>query len=224
MQDIKNPKLLEKYSFFIFDWDGTLTSIRLLLKIKDTISRIKLLRKGFKSSRKTSARKLGTLPTNAGIAMEEEKNGLLSLLVDFFLILSRPRLHKYTLETLALLKERGKTLVILTNAGKHRINREASYTRVSKYFSFIASARQMKEMKPSPYGILIILKHAKATKRKTLMIGDSIDDIIAAKLAGVDQCAIADGFDSYTTLKKENPTYIFKSMEEFYNKLKESKA
>ena len=63
------------------------------------------------------------------------------------------------------------------------------------------------------------LYSTKVKPSDAIYLGDMVDDIIAAELADVHTCGVADGFDSYHTLKSVKPEYLFKSMEELSKSL-----
>ena len=56
-------------------------------------------------------------------------------------------------------------------------------------------------------------------KKYCLYVGDMASDIISAKLAGIDSCALLDGVDSAQTIDKVNPTFTFDSLCGFLRKL-----
>ena len=78
----------------------------------------------------------------------------------------------------------------------------------------IVSARDFQATKPDPTGLKAILHSMKVKSDEAIYLGDMVDDVLAAKLAHVHTCGVADGFDSYHTLKSAKPEYLFKSMED----------
>lgn len=210
-----DKKDLLKYNVFIFDWDGTLNSMRLILKLNEKFKRfIKLFWKKKKENNllKTNLRDSDYIKF---IKEQEIKNNLLSYATDLFLIFSKPKLHNDSKQILKILRQKNKKIVLFTNGGSYRIKKEIEYLDLNKYFDLIISARKLKALKPDSVGLKIICKILKIKKSDALLIGDSIDDMISGKNAGIDVCAICDGFDSYKTLEKINPKCLFKSIEEF---------
>ncbi len=163
-----------------------------------------------------------TPAARAVIRREEEKNDFLSVLYDVFFSFSKPRLQKSSLEAVRYLRMRRKHLAVLTNGNFYRINKEMEHTGMRNMFEATVSMRSLGSMKPDPRGLLNLVKRMNVDKRRILYIGDSIDDILTARYAGVKECAIADGFDSRATLAKLKPNYLFSNMGQFYASLRKS--
>lgn len=211
MRNDKSQNLLDKFDVFIFDWDGTLNSMRMITKVNESVKRALGLWnrdssiKDFKSMNYNLKQR-----TEAG---EEHKNGAVLVIAELFLMLSKPRLQKDSIELLKALKKRGKRIAILSNARSYRLLGELSYLKITDYFDVIVSTREIKALKPNPTGIKAILHFLKAKSGSALYVGDMVDDVLTAKLAKVHSCAVADGFDSYHELKSMKPDYIFSGIE-----------
>ena len=107
-----------------------------------------------------------------------------------------------------------KRIAVMSNGRSQRLIKEFQYLGITDYFDSVVSGRHIHEIKPNPTGVKAILKEFKADPKRTVYIGDMVDDIITAKLANVRSCAVANGFDSYHELKSAKPDYIFRSIEE----------
>ena len=206
----KNPRLARKYDLFIFDWDGTLNSLRLYLMLNERAK--KALGLWNAESTLKDFKSMGAALKRKTERKEERKNSATSVLTDMFLSFSKPKLHKNSIEMLQQLRKRGKRLAIFSNARARRLTGELSYVGIMDYFDLVVSARAIHAMKPSPAGIRAI-SHALGVKRgSTLYVGDAVEDMLTAQAAGVAACAVADGFDSYRKLKSTKPDYIFTSI------------
>ena len=215
---------INNYDLFIFDWDGTLNSLGVLLnaneKIKKTLKRIGILKN------KKSAKPVGIknnfidIRRTEFIKKEQLRNRIFSFAIDIFFIISRPKIHRDTVLILKDLKQKNKKIVLFTNGGAYRIKKELQHFGLDIYFDLVVSARTLGMLKPNPAGINIICSRMKIKKWRTLLIGDSLDDMISGKNAGTDICAITDGFDSAAKLENAKPNYVFKSIEEFYKNIK----
>jgi phosphoglycolate phosphatase len=93
-----------------------------------------------------------------------------------------------------------KKLAICTNTANYIADYFLKHFKISKYFHEIYSMEYNNQefAKPSPRGILIILENLRfnSQKHKALMIGDSINDIKAAKAANISSCLINNRKDS----------------------------
>lgn len=56
---------------------------------------------------------------------------------------------------------------------------------------------------------------------KTVMIGDTRHDVIAAQANQLDSISVSDGYDSIENIKKENPTFIVKNITQLQSKIQQ---
>jgi HAD superfamily hydrolase (TIGR01549 family) len=208
--------LVKKYDLFIFDWDGTLNNMRITMRLNEAMKRAFGI---WNSDKKVKDFKSVDYNLKGKMRNEELKNDVETFFVELFLNFSRPKLHNDSVELMKKLKSKKKKIAIFSNGRSHRVIREIKILGLTDYFNVIVSARDLHALKPNPTGIKAILSSTKTKPSKCIYIGDMVDDIIAAKLAKVDSCALADGFDSYSRLKSMKPTYIFRSVEEFIKAL-----
>ena len=217
--------LLHRYELFIFDWDGTLCSLRYVQKIADLL-KSKVIRRilGYRTKvsmreeqlrRHTERHNLRYRETES----DELRHRVFSTCVDIALSISKPRLKNGALETLKRLKREGKKIALLTNGGDWRVIRELRREGIERYFDVIISAKELGATKPDPLGLNGIVSILKVGKRRVVFVGDMEDDILTAKYAGVHSIGISDGFASYSDLKGNRPDYLFRSMEEFAREL-----
>ncbi len=213
-----NKIKLEKYDVFIFDWDGTLNPMRLVLRINGKLKKFIKLFESIKKAKKIDIINLNKLDKEI-LRHKEAKNNLLSIIIDMFLIFSKPKIHNDTIKLLQTLKKNNKKIVLFTNGGSYRVEKELHYLKLNKYFDLVISARKLRALKPSSTGIELICKLLKSDKQRVLMLGDSVDDLISGKNAKINICGISDGFDSFKSLKVAKPDYLFKSIEQLKNNL-----
>ena len=202
--------ILKSHDLFVFDWDGTLSSMRLLLRINESLKRL------FRRWNVDSA--YGDFSHMDGAARlrlrsEERRNNLMTFTFDIFLNLSRPRLHNDAVRLLKLLKKRGKKVAIFSNGRSSRVKKELRMLGIYNLFDFVISARDLNALKPNPAGLKMLLQPSNVSPSRSLYIGDMVDDMMAARLAHMRSCAMADGFDSYRKLRSTKPDYIFRSIE-----------
>jgi HAD superfamily hydrolase (TIGR01549 family) len=135
------------------------------------------------------------------------------------MLFEKPRMQYGSLPVLKSLHKKGKKIAIFSNGSSWRIEREIKDLSIDHYFSSRVSAQHIGSLKPNPLGIHLIMRKCDVARRRTLYIGDMVDDIKTARAAGVDSCGIAAGFDNYTALEDERPTYLFRDMREFHKAL-----
>ena len=210
-EHMQTRSLAKKYKLFVFDWDGTLLYLRFPLAVNEAIKR------AFKLWNVSAPKNLVNLQEydmKKTLAHEEMKNRFLTFITDIIFLLSKPKLHNDTIKMLSCLRRSTKRIAIFSNSGRYRLLKELSYLGITDYFEVIVSARDFHATKPDPAGLKAVLYSTKVKPSDAIYLGDMVDDIIAAELADVHTCGVADGFDSYHTLKSVKPEYLFKSMEE----------
>ena len=74
-------------------------------------------------------------------------------------------------------------------------------------------------MKPSPLLILRVMNAVRVEARDVLYVGDTPEDILAAKAAGVSSAAISEGFATKERLFAEMPDYLFSSLSKMAERL-----
>lgn len=202
--------LLKKFDAFIFDWDGTINYMRFLMRMNESLKRGLGIWNTDVSIKDFKRRSYAIKKRPIQKELEQE---FLGTFYDAVLYFMRPKLHNDVVEVLKTLKEHKKRIALFSNGARYRILRELLYLNLGDYFDVVISARDLRTMKPNPSGLKAIMYELHVKQKRTIYIGDMVDDIIAAKLAHASSCAIADGFDSYHKLKSTNPDFIFKSIE-----------
>jgi FMN phosphatase YigB (HAD superfamily) len=204
--------LMGKYDVFIFDWDGTLSSLKLARALNERLNpRWRYKKSHALDAKGTRSLRVAEKRGEGGVL----RSKLLSPFVDLSLLLLKPKLHNDALEVLRELKKKNKKIALLTNGARYRVLRELAILKIEDYFEVIISTQDLNALKPNPLGLEITLRAIKGKRERTLYTGDMVDDIIMAKFAKVTSCAMSCGFDSYGKLRASNPDYIFRSMEEF---------
>ena len=110
-------------------------------------------------------------------------------------------------ELLDFLEMKEVPMAVLTNKpieATLKILNELDYAR---YFKHIFGGDSFAEKKPSPVGLLEIMKLEEKAPEELLMIGDGTPDILSAQAAKIDTIAILDGIGKSSDLTDLNPTY-----------------
>ena len=92
-----------------------------------------------------------------------------------------------------------KRVALLTNKPILPTKLILSHFGFAGFFESVLGGDTAIEKKPSPQGILQILKNANVRSEDAVMIGDDVPDLLAAKNAGIDSVLILNGFG-----KREN--------------------
>lgn len=84
----------------------------------------------------------------------------------------------------------------------------------AKYFVKILGSDSVERIKPDPMPLMKIMTDLNIEPSETVMIGDSKNDIIAARSAGTISCAVGYGLEKKEVLIKENPDYYISDLSE----------
>ncbi len=116
-------------------------------------------------------------------------------------------------EQLALLKEKGIKLAVVTNKPE-KAAKEMVYKLLGENtFDFIAGAKDGVPHKPAPDSTLGALKELGCTPDEAVYIGDSNVDMQTARNANIKSIGVLWGFRSKQELEKENPYIIIDNPE-----------
>jgi phosphoglycolate phosphatase len=72
----------------------------------------------------------------------------------------------------------------------------------------------MNNLKPHPEMLLNVLDEVKVRKDRSVMVGDGINDVLAARAAGIPVCAVGYGLGDLERLKKGEPDFFCERIEE----------
>ena len=116
-------------------------------------------------------------------------------------------------ETLRLLSEHYPlALITRRDMRKEPIRNELERLGLTRYFKLIVTSQDVKEPKPSPQAFFIAANKLRVSAKESLVVGDSIADIKAGRLAGARTVAVLSGLFSRKELEKEKPDLIIKDI------------
>jgi len=92
-------------------------------------------------------------------------------------------------------KQQGKILVCVTNKPEEPAREILDVLGLSSYFDDVIGGDRFAERKPHPRQLLYCVEHYQVQKEQVLMIGDSSNDVEAARRAGVDCIVVSYGYN-----------------------------
>jgi HAD superfamily hydrolase (TIGR01549 family) len=213
--------LLDSYDTFIFDWDGTLSTSTFAVRLS------RFLRRRYSASYVTAhvkeyARKGINVKDLTTVINAEKANKRYEALYNLYAMIFMPKIKPGAIEVLKFLKSKGKRVIIFSDSKSYRLLYEVRRLGVSKYIDFVLGASTIDSYKPDPSGLLFIIKKYKANKKSCVYIGDMVTDVLTAKLAGISSCGVSDGFDSTSLLSSSKPDYIYDSLNNMLEDMKET--
>lgn len=116
------------------------------------------------------------------------------------------KIHKNMKELLQELNELNLNCALCTGKDHSRTIEILEHFNFMNFFKIIVCSDNVINPKPHPESLILIMKNLNASKDNTIMIGDGLNDILAAKNAGIKSIAVTWGDGTNDDLLKENPT------------------
>ncbi len=123
-------------------------------------------------------------------------------------------LYDDVINILQVLKERKKTLYILTNKPVKQTTQIARSLKIVDYFEEIIGPDTYDKAKPDPIGIISTQKKCGLHAKDMVMIGDTEIDILTAKNANIDSVAVSYGYREKEVLNEYSPTFMINKLKE----------
>jgi phosphoglycolate phosphatase len=144
-----------------------------------------------------------------GHITEAETDEALSLFMSFYgggheLTVVYPGVH----EALAVLKSMGIPMAIITNKPERFVGPLLEDMKLGGFFSWIVGGDTLPQQKPDPAGLLHVMDRADVRPGDALFIGDSRNDIRAARAAGVCCVAMTYGYNHGQPIASESPDLL----------------
>ena len=118
-------------------------------------------------------------------------------------------------ETLEALSRKVKlALITMRFVSKAAIVEELTQFNLVRFFTYVATATDTSEPKPSPEALISAVKALDVNMCDCVIVGDSVVDVKAGKSAGAQTVAVLSGLYSKEELARENPDLILKDISE----------
>jgi HAD superfamily hydrolase (TIGR01509 family) len=208
---------MRTFSAFVFDMDGTITNTNRL--IFDSFNHIVQTYRGGTMSDREIASLFGPPEEGAIVAIVGEEQ--LDAAMEQYLSFYRERhqelasVYEGMPELIDELHRRGVILAIFTGKGRHTTDITLEKFGLTRYFRKVVTGNDVKKHKPSGEGITSILRDLSLDPHRTIMVGDSASDIIAAREAGIPVASVLwDAFNKDRVLQHERD-FTFHAVSEF---------
>lgn len=220
----KLKDLLERYDYFLFDWDGTVCStwplwFEFLVESAHTdygLTHVTTQDVIDNMGQWNALVKLGYPVDKFDIDEYRERCDTHAP----FIAKNAP-MFEGVRDFIEKLKASGKTLAVVSSGTKNLISNSLEHNDLLGVFDVVICQEDVYAHKPDPEPILKALDLLKADKKRTLMIGDSVHDLVAAKRAGVDSMFFYPAehyfIDKQKVYDECVPTYFFKNWDGFNN-------
>jgi HAD superfamily hydrolase (TIGR01509 family) len=115
-------------------------------------------------------------------------------------------------EALGRLLQSGLRLGIVTSGDRARVSRETAAFGVEGFFDTVVYAHDVPRPKPAPDALLLALSLISVPAAGALYVGDSPEDVIMARAAGVLSIGIPGAFPYRETLRNSQPDYLARDL------------
>jgi HAD superfamily hydrolase (TIGR01509 family) len=123
--------------------------------------------------------------------------------------------HEGIVAVLALLRNHGIRLAVFTGKGRRTTMITLDELEMMPFFEHVVTGNDVRCFKPSPEGILQVLEAFNVSPRETVMVGDSMSDLTAARDAGVTFAAVLWDAHDPRRVMHANPDFAFSTVVDF---------
>jgi len=117
-------------------------------------------------------------------------------------------------ETLEKLSSKDIEMAVISNKIVEYTEEILKHYQLDKYFQIIMGGDSLDRKKPDPAPLYYVIEELDVDSDETLFIGDTANDIKAAKNANIDSCAVTYGMRSQEWLEQYQPDYFLNEFEE----------
>ncbi|MDF3935476.1 phosphoglycolate phosphatase [Pseudomonas citronellolis] len=111
-------------------------------------------------------------------------------------------------DTLKWLKKQDVELALITNKPERFVAPLLDEMGLGKFFRWIVGGDTLPQQKPDPAALLFVMKAAGVEPEQALFVGDSRNDVLAAKAAGVRSVGLSYGYNHGRPIAEEQPTLV----------------
>ncbi len=205
-------KTTKQFSYLFFDLDGTLIN-----SVKDITYALNKMRAHFNLTAitdTTTASIIGKgFPTTTqkvlALDLPEDKvkryaKEALDLTLKYYELTMGEHTYIYpgVIETLDIFKSQNIPMAVVTNKEQAHAIKILSYLNLMPYFDCIAGGDTTAFYKPHPAPLAYACNKLHATIEQSLMIGDSLNDYLCAKVLGMSCILISHGYANGVNLHK----------------------
>lgn len=125
---------------------------------------------------------------------------------------NKSKVYEGVEEGLTQLKEKGHLLACVTNKPKRFTTPIMAISGLQRFFEFVGSGDDFERLKPDPLPLLKTAERFNVAPAKGLMVGDSINDILAGSAAGFKTASVPYGYSGQYSIEELNADYKMNSI------------
>ena len=202
-----------KYKNIIFDFDGTLadTADLTVATMQRTIEALNLPKQSDEVCRSMIGYRLEEIPSILWPDFPVLSELFASSFREIFKITKDSytvQLYPHVLDTLTYLKQNGVCMAVASSRSKVSLHEYLAKINIDGYFQMVVGGGDVKNGKPAPDPVNLILSIQGWDKDETLVVGDMNVDILMGIAAGTATCGVTYGNGSIAELKESCADYI----------------
>lgn len=202
-----------KYRNIVFDFDGTLVdSADLIIEtMHRTIDALNLPPKSDDECRSMIGYRLEVIPSILWPGIDDLPARYVKRYREIFNSIKnsfKVRLFPHVSETLNILNRKGIRMAIASSRSKASLQEYCSELQILGCFQMLVGGGDVKNGKPAPDPVNLILAKQGWNKTETLVVGDMNVDILMGKGTGAATCGVTYGNGSAAELKDAGADYI----------------
>lgn len=116
-------------------------------------------------------------------------------------------------EYLGWLQQRGVKMAVVTNKPQRFVAPLLAEMGIDGFFEWLIGGDTLPVKKPDPAALQHVMQMAKVAPEQSLFIGDSRNDVLAARAAGVRVVAVSYGYNHGRPIAEENPDLLVDSLD-----------
>jgi phosphoglycolate phosphatase len=126
-------------------------------------------------------------------------------------------LFKNVKDTLFKLQKRGIKLAVASSKGKVSLIKILKKHNIYDIFSFVGGEENVKNKKPAPDIVNLILNNTNVSPDNCIVVGDTVFDIEMGQRANTLTCGVTYGNNTKNELQSLNPNFMIDDMSEILN-------
>lgn len=119
-------------------------------------------------------------------------------------------------EALQRLQQAGVAMALITNKPAAFVPQLLGSLGIADFFQLTLGGDELPQKKPDPAPLLHVLSRLNVSAAKALMVGDSRNDIVAAKSARVASLAVTYGYNYGSPIEQEQPDWLTDNLVQFF--------
>lgn len=202
-----------KYRNIIFDFDGTLadTAAMIVETMQRTIAALDLPCRSDEECRSMIGYRLEEIPSRLWPSIPDLSERYVTAYRDIFNSIKgsfKVKLYPHVFDVLTDMHRSGIRMAIASSRSRGSLEEYCSEFNINSRFMMLVGGGDVKNGKPAPDPVNLVLETQEWDKAETLVVGDMNVDILMGRRAGTATCGVTYGNGSVAELEEAGADYI----------------